>query len=410
MPENETTIGGCSACGVDGVRVKAVEVIGREEPANLCALCRRTYTGNLAKYPDVSHGGGPDILRNQVRLTRFVLRRLQRIESTMTSRSAGGANAELRQRVTALEADVAIRQRTVDKYDEAATRARSALADAGVPDTEGAPPGRFLDLEARIKWLIRERDGWLRVIEECARIFECPDDSTTPNASNIPNLCRDLKHGIAPTAPTCSCDDPCDDPCPVHFRENDLQDIVLAAKESIAASLGVLRQGATDSTLASVITILDELLGVIDAGPRARIVAGGSHDSIRWSGEISLHAGTAAVILAAPSIRKAFALRDAARMQNVELAIRKHLGGAMGAGEVHGFDVTVDATNNPPSVMDAGRVVADIVVRLSPSASSAYASRYDFSRDDRRLVVRTSGLTPGQFVSEGTDEIRPVEE
>lgn len=407
MPENETRIGDCAACETQGVRVKHYGEDRRtgdrvlESRVELCVLCAKTYTGNTTIYP-AGTVSPKEAAIDRVRLARMILRHLRKIESTMTSRAANGANAELRQEVTQME-------QRVHGYDQAATQARNALRDAGVPETEGAPPGRALGLAERVRWLTRERDGWLDVIKECSRIFECPDEPTTALQSNIPNLCRDAKHGIAPT---CSCDEPIDDPCPVHFRENDLQDIVLAVKESISASLGVLiRQETTEPAIRSVITILEELQSVIEAGPKPRIVAGGPRDSIRWLGDISLHAGTAAVILAAPSIRKAFGSRDAARMQSVEFAIRSHLGNAMRGGELHGFDATVDLTNNPPSVMDARHVVADIVVRLSPSASSAYGTRYDFSIGDAgRLVVRSSSLAGGHFISEGTDEVRPNED
>jgi hypothetical protein len=39
------------------------------------------------------------------------------------------------------------------------------------------------------------------VVVECERILGCPDTADSPLMSNLPNLVRDLKHGIVPNIP-----------------------------------------------------------------------------------------------------------------------------------------------------------------------------------------------------------------
>ncbi len=41
---------------------------------------------------------------------------------------------------------------------------------------------------------------WHDVVIECERILGCPDTAASPTMSNLPNLVRDLKHGISPNA------------------------------------------------------------------------------------------------------------------------------------------------------------------------------------------------------------------
>jgi len=53
---------------------------------------------------------------------------------------------------------------------------------------------------------------WEDVVHECERILGCTDRSESPLVANLPNLVRDLKHGISPSAstnsamPTCLCE------------------------------------------------------------------------------------------------------------------------------------------------------------------------------------------------------------
>lgn len=345
MPENETRIGHCNSCGEDGVRVKAYGEDRRQGErlvtarVDLCYLCASTFTGNRARHCDAQDRDAID----RVRLARMMLRRLRRIESIAKGERVG----ELEEKVRQL-------QTYVDQYDEAATRARNALTAANIPEITAEITTRALDLEARIKML-------------AARV------------------------------PRCSCDDVGDEPCRVHARENVLQDELVRLRNLIGEAIEELNKGTTDATIRDALAILRRTTDV--DGETFPVEIEEVVGRVKWTGDVGMHAGTGAVLLAARSIHETIAHRDPAAPADVdlwnpiELAIRNHLGNAMRGGEVHGFDVKVDAETNPPSVLEAGHVVAHVVVKYDPSPIG-FGSRFEFQLEEQsgRLIVHSSPL------------------
>ena len=56
-------------------------------------------------------------------------------------------------------------------------------------------------LRARLAEAEKERDGWHRVVKDCERAAGAHGTAKSPLDSNLPNIVRDLKHGIKPPVP-----------------------------------------------------------------------------------------------------------------------------------------------------------------------------------------------------------------